>query len=193
MTKTSLLERFVNMYGRLPTEVDPDYLELLNMTKYRILDIPDFKPGKCANCGASKNDGRKYIDFQLEIDWYGIVYLCGTCMKDTANALGLFDDIRHDLDVTRQELLKALENNERIDSLNATVVKTADELKELYGELSSRQHSIESYSGDRTDVKPDAPAEVEQPIMEAKRTTIKPNSGRGPKDVPSLASLLNKS
>lgn len=89
-----IVDRFIKMYGKLPTENDSRYLELLNMSKYRILDRPMIKPAKCANCGAHKEDGRKYIDFGLDIDWFGIVYLCTLCLKDIALNSGVFDDFR---------------------------------------------------------------------------------------------------
>src|SRR3954466_860008 len=84
---------FVKKYGKLPTEIDPDYLEMLRMSRYRILDVPDVAPAKCANCGSSKNDGRKYVDFGLQVDWYGVVYFCGLCLADIARDMGLFKQV----------------------------------------------------------------------------------------------------
>lgn len=55
----------------------------------QIIPLPLALPGKCIVCGASNNDdGRQYIDFGLEIDFYGVVYFCTHCMSETAVAIG---------------------------------------------------------------------------------------------------------
>src|SRR5688500_3188971 len=93
---TSHLEKFHNKYGRLPTENDPDYLEMLKMSKFRILSKPDSSPGKCASCGGFKEDGRKYVDFGLYVDWYGTVLLCSLCAKEMAEVLGFIQEINQE-------------------------------------------------------------------------------------------------
>lgn len=51
--------------------------------------MPVALPGKCIICGASDNtDGRFYIDFGFEIDFYGVVYFCSHCLSECAAAVG---------------------------------------------------------------------------------------------------------
>lgn len=186
-----LVDKFVAKYGRLPTEIDSDYLEMLNMSKYRILAVPMFKPGKCGNCGASKNDGRQYIDFGLEVDWYGTVYLCTDCLKDIAVNAGLFKE-------QEEKMLALMVENERLialkeqgENLHETVTKTFEEFKEYYASL----HSL----GDNSP--PDSPTSVgteetvnsEPEPNNSKSRASKSSNGSGRSNVPSLADLINKS
>lgn len=184
----SLVDRFIAKYGRLPTELDPDYLEMLRMSKYRILDVPDKQPGKCDNCGASKRDGRKYVDFGLQVDWHGAVHLCTDCLKDISGAAGLFDELEAKL-----ELL--LSENERLSSLqnqgvelHETVVRTFKEFEDFYAGL----HSISDNSSPDSspDVVVDETPPSESGSAKTESTTTKPINGTGRKNVRSLTDLL---
>jgi hypothetical protein len=187
--------KFVQMYGRMPTEFDKDYLELLRMGKYRILDVPDVKVTNCANCGSTKNDGRKYIDFGLNLDWHGCVFLCGLCLKDTAQAMGLFD---HWIDLARQAEERA-EAAEALlakrENLYELVVKTHEELKDFYGSLhslgihpdSAPLISVEPYK--ETPGGPDASSD-EPVINEPKPRVVKSAASSGRPNISSLADLL---
>lgn len=200
---TSLLERFVKKYGRLPTETDPDYLEMLQMSKYTVVDVPYYKPGKCANCGASKNDGRKYIDFGLEVDWYGIVYLCGTCLNDVAKNAGLFEGL-----ISR---IHTLEKELELEKINKT---SLDELKEkgdeIYESITSRFRELEEFyvsvqpPRDSSDSDPDSDPNggekangeqgtdsTESGVTESNKPATKSASSTGRKDIPSLTSLID--
>lgn len=194
-TMTSLLERFVKKYGRLPTEVDPDYLEMLNMSKYRILAAPDLKPGKCANCGAARNDGRGYVDFGLEVDWYGIVYLCGHCLKDIAKAAGLFDDLLLEVKKAKEEAASLTGLREKGDEIHETIVRTFSELKEYYVDVRTATDvgnidSTISVEPNKDESGTEGSSGNESPTKKSEPGTTKPNSSRGSKDVPSLADLL---
>jgi hypothetical protein len=190
-----LVDRFIHKYNRLPTERDPDYLEMLRMSKYTIEDVPYFVPGKCANCGASKNDGRRYINIGLELEWYGFVYFCGECLKDMAKTMGLFDDFIKQL-VEKNELIAALES--KLDQgveLPDRLVQAWEEFKEYYASL----HPV------RDDILPDTsvvldavPSEDEsgtdQTKSESDATKSKPvksTASSRRKDVRSLAELLS--
>lgn len=203
------LKEFVRRYGRLPTEIDPDYLEMLNMSKYRILALPTIKPAKCANCGSTKNDGRQYVDFGLEVDWYGIVYLCGLCLRDIATEFGLFDELHVDIERLKKE------NQELNDKLNLLLAfknegkDLKDEFLHIFKEVKDYLDGIYS-SGDSsttnsnlsvdiykesetTDSSEPATTQSEQQPDEAKSRIAKSTSSSGRKDLPSLAELLKRS
>ena|SRR3990170_6848354 len=80
------IEQFQVKYGRLPTETDPDYLQELErskmLSKFQVMDLPIMAPGKCSNCGGTRIGDRKYVDFGLTLEYYGIVYLCTLCIKE---------------------------------------------------------------------------------------------------------------
>lgn len=185
---TSLAHRFTEKYGRVPTEFDPDYLEMLRMSKYRILDVPDQAPGKCANCGASKNDGRKYVDFGLQVDWYGVVHLCGHCLGDVSQAMGLFDELRSKLEESQSNAKKIEGLKEKGVELHETVVKTFKELEEFY--VSVRPLGNNSNSDSASGMEPDKAA-VESGTNQTKSRVAKSAPSTGSKNIHSLTELLN--
>lgn len=65
-------------------------LSLDPTSKFKIVDQPYALPSKCAFCGIGHNeDGRRvFIDTTLDLDWYGVVYICSTCFIQVAQALG---------------------------------------------------------------------------------------------------------
>lgn len=188
-------DEFVKKYGRLPTEFDPDYWEMLRMSKYRILAVPDLKPGKCANCGSSKDDGRKYIDFGLEVDWFGIVFLCGLCLKDVSTNMGLFHSYEEEVQLAQLKLLKLTNLQEQGTELKETVLKTFEEVKEYFDNLRSvgDNSSSDTSSPVGTDKKSDASGvSSDEPSTDTtKRTTAKSTTVTGSTNLPSLAELLN--
>jgi hypothetical protein len=188
-----VFNKFVHKYGRLPTEFDPDYLEMLRMSKYIIVDVPRMQPGKCANCGASKNDGRKYVDFGLQVDWYGTVYLCGTCLHDVSNEMGLFNEIEQKLSlvIDMDERLAALKNQGV--ELHETVVKTFKEFENFYVSLHSSgvDSNPEPDSSGNSDTIIDEADTGGPSTNEAESGSTKPTSGRGSKNSRSLTDLLN--
>lgn len=188
---SSLVDRFIHKYGRLPTEVDPDYLEMLHMSKYQISDVPMFKPGKCANCGSSKNDGRKYVDFGLEVDWYGTVFLCGHCLTDVANAMGLFDDLKRQLTDLQVDRNNAEELQEQGEALHETVISTFKEFENYYDRLSLHTAGNHTPSDITPSVVPDETT-VEPGIDETKPRPVKSTSGSRRTNLRSLTDLLDE-
>lgn len=183
-----LVKRFHEQYGRLPTEFDRDYLEMLRMTKYIIKDAPQFPPSKCANCGTSKVDGRQYIDFGLTVDWFGVVYLCGYCVKDITKDFGFFKPYEIEIASLREQIASLKKLLTKGSDLNENVVKTFKEYEEFYAGLHSTVDD-RNPSG-ITDLGTDPPA-VEQGTTELQSRTSKPATGTGRKNLPSLADLLN--
>lgn len=166
------MNRFIKLYGRLPTEFDPDYLEILNMSKYRILAVPDIKPAKCANCGSSKNDGRKYIDFGLEVDWYGIVYLCGLCLVDVATEMGLFDHLKNRIKETEIKLLNIQQTDTKGIELRDNFLKIFEEVQNYASSLPTSSISTPANSGSVPDNAETTKGESSKlPVDSVKRTT----------------------
>ena len=186
----SLVDRFAEQYNRLPTETDPDYLEMLRMSKYRIIDVPDFTPHKCANCGASKNDGRKYIDFGNQIDWYGTMYLCGHCVHDIADNMGMFDSLRKELEEAANKGVEVEELLNKGEKLHEHVVKTYKEFEDFYAHVHS---SDDSSSSDGSDSLGNEEAAPESNVNQPKPRATKSTTVSGSKDIRSLTDLLNNS
>lgn len=180
-------DRFIQTYSRLPTEFDSDYLELVKMSKYRILDVPDVQPGKCANCGSSKNDGRKYVDFGLHVDFYGAVYLCGWCLADIYKSLTSEDSKDTTPQVTEEQLLQ----------VNQFFMKTLEEFKATYGQLESLVSNLRPTDDGRTidgSFSSSAAQAVTKPSATApKPGTVKSSTVSGRPNVPNLASLPDPS
>lgn len=187
---SSLYDRFVHKYSRLPTEFDPDYLEMLRMSKYRVIDVPDVSPGKCANCGASKNDGRRYIDFGLHVDWYGAVFLCTSCLTDAAIHAGLFEEMEKRLQESVDAQNKIEELKKKGENLHETVVTLFKELEDYYANL--HPLGMDSSSDSNPDMVVEEPA-VESGTNSPKPRVTKPSTGSGSKNIPSLADLINDS
>lgn len=60
-----------------------------NLGRFQVLTYNQLiAPGKCAGCGGF-NAKARYIDFGLELDFYGVVYLClDVCFTEVANQIG---------------------------------------------------------------------------------------------------------
>lgn len=192
----NLHDRFVQKYGRPPTEVDPDYLEMLNMSKYRIVPMPDKQQAKCSNCGSTKNDGRKYVDFGLDVDWYGIVFLCGNCIYDIAKAMNCFaqfvDRINRleDRNKTLENLLLA-----QGDSIESRLSNLMEEVKEYFASLHSISDDGRSDPSTMVDSNSSSGAdnttESDRQATGTEQRTTESTTGPGSKNFSSLAELLN--
>lgn len=181
----SHLEKFIDKYGRLPTEVDPDYLEMLKMSKYRILTRPDANTAKCANCGGFKEDGRRYVDFGLFVDWYGVVFLCSICIKELATQLGLLNT---------EEKIEV----DPMPELKEEVKNTISKLEEILKEFHEYSDSLNIDNSDPPDLEhsPDdndvSPAS-ESGTNKAEQRAAKSTTSTGRKNVRSLTELLDSS
>ncbi len=192
MTQPSpLLAKFIKLYGYRPTEFDKRYLEYLDMGNYRVLPVPDVSPGKCCNCGASRNDGRQYLDTGRHVEWYGAIFFCGLCMREFAEALGLLNIVRAELEETKALLVtqEALAN--KGEMLHEVILKTFEEVKEYYAGLNLHPVGDNPSSDPDPSVEPDKAAETKPATNETKSRATKSTSGSGRTNLPSLAELLN--
>ena len=200
MERSKTVTRFVQKYGRLPTERDPDYLELLRMSKYRILSVPDFKPGKCANCGSAKSDGRNYVDFGLEVDWYGTVFLCGECLRDIAINTGMFKAYEVKILQLEEQLAARTQQSVEVEDLESAPLKTWEEVKTYfdskfdghYLHVDGPTRFVDGAGRVQPSVESSEPVatEPEQEPSEPKPRVTKPATVSGSADVPKLAKLL---
>lgn len=183
---------FIKIYGRLPTERDPRYLELVRMTKYRITDIPDTQPGKCSNCGGFSRDGRKYVDIGVEVEFYGILMFCSLCVADIARTLGLFK--AHEIKILQLEEEVSRLKTQSIDAeeLKNTVLQTYEKVKSVFDNSSGTPDvtatdatSVESVEQNVT--------ESDRKIDTAKSRLTQSPTKSGSKNLPSLTEFLNTS
>jgi hypothetical protein len=193
----NLFDRFVQKHGRLPTEYDPDYLEMLRMSKYRILPVPDVNPAKCANCGSCKNDGRGYVDFGLQVDWYGVVYLCTECLRDIAEKAGLFRALELKIVQLEEEVKHRAVDKLTLKNFEATVLRTFEEVRERFVDLHSTGDDIGTSNNASVDSPQDESSKsgtdsTEPGTETANSGTTKQTSGSGRKDVLELADLLKQ-
>lgn len=188
---TSLMKQFIEQYGRLPTEFDKDYLEMLRMTKYKILDAPYYKPAKCANCGSTKVDGRKYVDFGLEIDWYGIIYLCSLCLGDVVKNLGVLEPLHKEIaSLTKRLSIQQLESNLVIEGLKKKI-QSFEEVSEHFAELRSSGNYTDS---DRSGGMESTESGIEETTSGSAATSkqlTKQTTVSGSSNIPSLTKLLD--
>lgn len=54
----------------------------------QIVKYPILPPGKCAECGYGGRD-RRYADTGIDVEFYGVVYVCDLCFTSWASDFGL--------------------------------------------------------------------------------------------------------
>jgi hypothetical protein len=185
-----VVDAFIARYGRLPTEFDKDYLEMLRMSKYIVQPVPMTAPGKCANCGASKNDGRMYVDFGLQIDWYGALHICGLCIRDVAETLELFTPLRQELLAVREAAVAREFLVSQGTDLKETFLSIFEEVKTHFDDLHSAGNDT---TLDPSPVPDDVVPSPSEGTKEAKSGTTESTSVSRSKNLPSLAELLESS
>lgn len=166
------------------------------MSKYRIEDVPRTQPGKCANCGASKNDGRRYVDFGLLVDWYGTVYLCGECLHDVASEMGLFNDLEQELAEVKERVQSGEALSEEGVRIYSALVSDFEGLKAYYADLHSVRDDTIPDTGvvlDTDTSSNESRVDSTEPISnEPERRVVKSSSSSRSKNVPSLAELIKQ-
>lgn len=66
-------------------------IEISVTSRFSIHDNPDREPGFCCVCRSPGGDDRQFIDFGMQLDWYGAVYFCTFCVKELCEAAGFVD------------------------------------------------------------------------------------------------------
>lgn len=153
-------------------------------SRFKILDAPYATPGKCAVCGyaASGNetepdDKRQYIDFGLDIDYYGVVYICTTCIHELTHQLGYILPVEADEFENKIEELTS--RITRLEVVTDVINSMADVLI-MHGWVSSVGSDF-SVEGESTfkEAAPDGStnnSESEQPIVESRSNDVRDTS-----------------
>jgi len=136
-----------------------------------IQGTPPALPGKCVVCGTTQGP---VIDIGFEIDFYGVVYFCKTCIQEVANSLGYLSPEQH-----RELLDDLLEAGTRIGLLEEERVVIKNALRLDFGELAS-------IIGD-SDVSVDSPDKtIEEPepaIDESEQGPLESDNEQGSSDL----------
>lgn len=106
-------------------------LDQMSLGRFKVIEANQLlAPGKCAGCGGFTK--RRFVDFGLELDFYGVVYLClEVCFTEVANKLGFLSPVQ------TQEL------NAKLKSYRGHFDVLQDKLSKLEGV----RDAIDSYHG----------------------------------------------
>lgn len=86
-----------------------------------ILQNARMKPYNCIVC-KGESDGRPFVDFNLDLEWYGSVYMCGYCFVMVANKLGYyspdqFSKLSDDYKVILESHHRLVADNDKLRSI----------------------------------------------------------------------------
>lgn len=76
--------------------------ELALSSRFQLLETPLTAPGKCMVCGSVD---RPVVDFGADIQFYGAVYFCGTCICEAAAIFGMVP--RTELEAAERESVQS--------------------------------------------------------------------------------------
>jgi hypothetical protein len=97
--------------------------------RIQVLSRPLMAPGQCSICGyagtnvSDPSDIRVFIDWTLNIQYYGRVLICSGCLLEASNVLGWIgvkqaEELRNKVQEQESELIVLREQNDRLrDSL----------------------------------------------------------------------------
>jgi hypothetical protein len=101
---------------------------------------PPCQPGKCAICGTCGDENSEFLDFGLELDFYGVVYFCMTCvMSDVLDALDL---------VTRTRLIEVQDELEQEKFKYGALLTDNEELRGVLESLTRFRNSASDSGSD---------------------------------------------
>ncbi len=104
----------------------PEEVQYQQLCKFQVVkDNQLIAPGKCAGCGKISGD---FVDIGLELDFYGVVYICVSCMVEVANQLQYYSPVQQK--IIRDSNVKLREINaklrEKLEKSNAALAAFAE-------------------------------------------------------------------
>lgn len=128
--------------------------------RIQILSRPLALPGCCAICGfngtnaSDLTDQRIFVDFNLDVDYYGRIYWCSTCFLQGANNLGWLsvdqaEQLRAKISVLESERIVLLEQNERLRASLSSLLGRSDDpsISVLLGDSENERRQGEDSDG----------------------------------------------
>lgn len=172
----------------------PDYIVRETAgNRIQVISRPLTLPGCCAICGyVGTNEGdradiRVFLDFQLDIDYYGRVYWCSACLLEAANALGWLsvdqaEELRRKITEQESELIVLREQNERLRSSLSSLLGRADDpsVPVLLGAVEHERGKEQSSEGAESDSESDESSSDEPVSVEGRTSVPTDSSGDGP-------------
>lgn len=93
-------------------------------------------PAKCIICsGTGLRDGRKFVDFGFNIDYYGALYFCQPCYADGIEKLGFFSPDQ--FNALHEKCTKILASYIVLEEDNAQYRNILDSVDFLAGRINS--------------------------------------------------------
>lgn len=108
---------------------------MISNGRFRLSKTAENMPNKCIVCGGWGGDGRHFIDFGFDIDYYGTVYFCSVCFTEAASNLGYLSPDRYKhVTVMNEELIQRIQ---RLEAENVHLRSIADSVNFLRRDYSS--------------------------------------------------------
>lgn len=130
-----------------------------------IKGTPPCQPGKCLICGNCGDKDSEFLDTSLEIDFYGVVYFCTTCVYgDILKALSLVTQEKYD--ESQAQLTAALA---QIVALQMEKEALKDAIKSMVGSFGSSD-SVSDFDSKQSDVV--ASVEATEPVTDTNTKSV---------------------
>ena len=113
-------------------------------SRFQVVDRPVAAPGKCAVCGATD---RECVDFGMDIDDYGVFYLCTHCMREGALVTGLVRTVE-DYDFERMKAGQSISDYLRAHNMRVVTNELAESIHNLVDSLPTAFPDLHVHLGD---------------------------------------------
>lgn len=126
-------------------------------SRFKLIDEPNIMPGKCAVCGGVRGP---VVDFGLNIQFYGAVFLCVPCVSEAGDRIGM---IRPEINVAEN-----LQTGQSVEDF-----LTAHNLKVIPNELYDLLTGLVASYGDTNGAGPSyIPSSVDNALAGATQTKL---------------------
>lgn len=105
--------------------------------QYQLYERAPYVPYECISCRDVGHGANKIIDLEIQVDYYGMVYLCESCFGGIADGLGYMRPtettvVREELALVRAKLERVPAVTERLvnDIRDLSIAATADLLSD---------------------------------------------------------------
>lgn len=167
---------------------------MTTMGRFKIIyGNPPVLPNKCAVCGSVNGS---FLDFGLDLDFYGTVYLClENCFVEAANSIDYYSPAQHKVALERVEQFRK-ENNRLQDIVEAykNVVGSITDINTASAAIINL-NPTPTVTDEEPEQEPETVVTIEPEPKRPEPGSIKPVNEQRPTDVQrddSLDSLLDE-